>query len=78
MILAAPAAAKTTPAKALKSLKKTLSSDFAPAGHASSGLVLDETTGQTLWSVTPNTPRLPASVQKLYTTSTALLKFGSA
>ena len=38
---------------------------------------MDLNTGQTLLSARAQVPRLPASVQKLYTTSTALLKFGA-
>ena len=38
--------------------------------------VVDLTTGQTLFSVAPSTGRLPASLEKLYTTSTALLRLG--
>jgi D-alanyl-D-alanine carboxypeptidase/D-alanyl-D-alanine-endopeptidase (penicillin-binding protein 4) len=46
------------------------------AGGASGAYVVDLTTGKTLFSVAPGTPRLPASVEKIYTTSTALLRFG--
>lgn len=46
------------------------------AGRSSGALVMDLNTGQTLFSDHPHVGRLPASVQKLYTTSTALLKFG--
>ena len=35
------------------------------------------TTGRTLFATTPAVPRMPASVEKLYTTATALLRFGS-
>lgn len=49
---------------------------LARAGGVSSGYVLDTTTGQTLAAVRADTPRIPASVEKLYTTSTALLRFG--
>ena len=38
--------------------------------------MLDTTTGRTLAAVRADTPRIPASVEKLYTTSTALLRFG--
>jgi D-alanyl-D-alanine carboxypeptidase/D-alanyl-D-alanine-endopeptidase (penicillin-binding protein 4) len=34
-------------------------------------------TSRVLFSQTPNIPRLPASVEKVYTTSTALLRFGA-
>jgi D-alanyl-D-alanine carboxypeptidase/D-alanyl-D-alanine-endopeptidase (penicillin-binding protein 4) len=45
-------------------------------GPDSGAYVVDLTTGQTLYSDAAGIPRLPASVQKLYTTSTALLQFG--
>jgi serine-type D-Ala-D-Ala carboxypeptidase/endopeptidase (penicillin-binding protein 4) len=49
---------------------------LARAGGVSGGYVLDTTTGRTLASVRADAPRIPASVEKLYTTSTALLRFG--
>jgi D-alanyl-D-alanine carboxypeptidase/D-alanyl-D-alanine-endopeptidase (penicillin-binding protein 4) len=45
-------------------------------GRTSSAYVVDLNTGRELYSNAAGTPRLPASVQKLYTTSTALLRFG--
>ncbi len=45
-------------------------------GPQSGAYVLDLTTGQVLFSQAANTGRLPASVEKLYTTSTALLRLG--
>lgn len=57
---------------------RTLAKDLHEAGGHSSALVVDATTGQTLYSQASNTPRLPASVQKLFTTSAALFEFGSA
>jgi D-alanyl-D-alanine carboxypeptidase/D-alanyl-D-alanine-endopeptidase (penicillin-binding protein 4) len=59
------------------SLSSALSKGMRSAGRHSGALVLDLSTGQTLFSAAANTPRLPASVEKLYTTSTALLKFGA-
>ena len=38
--------------------------------------MVDLDTGQTLFSQAANTGRLPASVEKIYTTSTALLRLG--
>ncbi len=38
--------------------------------------MLDLNTGQPLFATTPDVARLPASVEKLYTTSTALLRYG--
>jgi D-alanyl-D-alanine carboxypeptidase/D-alanyl-D-alanine-endopeptidase (penicillin-binding protein 4) len=49
---------------------------MANIGGSSGALVVDLTTGQTLYSQAAGTPRLPASVEKVYTTSAALLRFG--
>ncbi|HET6449497.1 MAG TPA: D-alanyl-D-alanine carboxypeptidase/D-alanyl-D-alanine-endopeptidase [Conexibacter sp.] len=57
-------------------LDARVANGLARAGGVSSGYVLDTTTGRTLASVRADTPRIPASVNKLYTTSTALLRFG--
>jgi serine-type D-Ala-D-Ala carboxypeptidase/endopeptidase (penicillin-binding protein 4) len=45
-------------------------------GGISGGYVLDTTTGRTLASVRADVPRIPASVNKLYTSATALLRYG--
>ena len=47
------------------------------AGNYSGAYVVDLTTGATLFSHDADTPRLPASVEKLYTTTTALTRFGA-
>jgi D-alanyl-D-alanine carboxypeptidase/D-alanyl-D-alanine-endopeptidase (penicillin-binding protein 4) len=70
---AAAAPAKTPQA----TLSSTLSTAMRHAGRSSGAMVVDLDSGQTLFSAAANTPRLPASVEKLYTTSTALLKFGA-
>lgn len=64
------------PAFAHASLAQTLKADMKLAGSGASADVVDLTTGQTLYSQRATTPRLPASVEKLYTTSTALLRYG--
>ena len=46
------------------------------AGNFSGAYVVDLSTGQVLYSKNARVGRLPASVEKLYTTSTALLRFG--
>jgi len=61
---------------AQRALTRALSSGIHAAGRASGAYVVDLTTGQTLFSAAAGTGRLPASVEKLYTTSTALLRFG--
>jgi serine-type D-Ala-D-Ala carboxypeptidase/endopeptidase (penicillin-binding protein 4) len=73
--LVAPAGglAATTPQQTLvRALKKNLRS----AGSASGAYVIDLNTGQVLFSARSTIGRLPASVEKLYTTSTALLRYG--
>jgi D-alanyl-D-alanine carboxypeptidase/D-alanyl-D-alanine-endopeptidase (penicillin-binding protein 4) len=73
------AAASASPhVRALHSLDRTLAGDLRHAGGAGSAEVLDTTTGQTLFASAATAARLPASVEKLYTTSTALLRFGPA
>jgi D-alanyl-D-alanine carboxypeptidase/D-alanyl-D-alanine-endopeptidase (penicillin-binding protein 4) len=57
-------------------LTSTLSQRIRQAGGASGGYVLDLTTGRSLFATAPDVGRLPASVEKLYTTSTALLHYG--
>jgi serine-type D-Ala-D-Ala carboxypeptidase/endopeptidase (penicillin-binding protein 4) len=63
-----------------RSPKATLARSLALGIHAASGssggYVLDLNTGRALFSSAPDVPRLPASVEKLYTTSTALLRYG--
>ncbi len=49
---------------------------MARIGGASGAYVVDLSTGETLYSAAAAVDRLPASVEKLYTTSTALLRLG--
>jgi D-alanyl-D-alanine carboxypeptidase/D-alanyl-D-alanine-endopeptidase (penicillin-binding protein 4) len=73
----APAADSASRAKtAQAALSSTLSQRFRQEGGASGGYVLDLNTGQSLFATAPDVGRLPASVEKLYTTSTALLRYG--
>ena len=64
------------PARSAAALRNQLDAYLRKAGGTSSALVVDETTGRTLLSIAPTAQRLPASVQKLYTTTTALLTLG--
>ena len=66
------------PSAALTRLQRTLAGDLNRQGGANSALVVDETTGRTLWAYNDTAGRLPASVEKLYTTTTALLDLGPA
>ncbi len=65
------------PSRSLTKLRKVLADDLRAAGGSSSALVVDDTTGTTLFSDKPNERRLPASVAKLYTTVTALFTLGA-
>ena len=71
--LAAP-----TGAQALTSagLKAKLTREMRIVGARGSAFVVDLQTGRALFSWRANTARPPASVEKLYTTSTALLRLG--
>jgi D-alanyl-D-alanine carboxypeptidase/D-alanyl-D-alanine-endopeptidase (penicillin-binding protein 4) len=71
LVLAAEAASASA-----APLDRLVAAGLARAGGASGGYVLDTTTGRVLAAVRAETPRSPASVEKLYTTSTALLRFG--
>jgi serine-type D-Ala-D-Ala carboxypeptidase/endopeptidase (penicillin-binding protein 4) len=51
---------------------------MAQAGGAGSAYVVDLNTGQALFASAAGVARLPASVEKLYTTTTALLRLGPA
>jgi D-alanyl-D-alanine carboxypeptidase/D-alanyl-D-alanine-endopeptidase (penicillin-binding protein 4) len=70
--LAQPAAALSPTATA-----RELARSLRPAGGASGALVVDLDTGRTVFSSRAGASRMPASVEKLYTTSTALLRFGT-
>src|SRR4051794_19112757 len=58
-------------------LARTLGAQMRHAGPASGAYVADLDSGRTLYAKRADTARIPASVEKLYTTSTALLRFGA-
>ena len=62
--------------RSLAALQHTLSRELADAGGSSSALVVDASSGRILFAHDATTPRLPASVEKLYTTSAALFDLG--
>ncbi len=64
--------------RAQRSLTAALNQGMRAAGPYSGASVVDLTTGQTLYSSNASTARLPASVQKLYTTSATLAELGPA
>jgi D-alanyl-D-alanine carboxypeptidase/D-alanyl-D-alanine-endopeptidase (penicillin-binding protein 4) len=63
-------------APAQRSLTSALNKGMRAVGSYSGADVVDLNSGQTLYSNNARGARLPASVQKLYTTSAALLRFG--
>lgn len=70
--LAAPAAtASAAP------LDASLARELARGGGANGAHVMDVSTGRVLGSVRADTARIPASVEKLYTSATALLQLGA-
>jgi D-alanyl-D-alanine carboxypeptidase/D-alanyl-D-alanine-endopeptidase (penicillin-binding protein 4) len=71
---AAVAGAQTSPAQ--RALQRSLAQSMARVGTSGGAYVVDLTTNQVLFSLAPNTGRLPASLEKIYTTSTALLRLG--
>ncbi len=71
--LLAPAAQAGGPAATVRMLDRQMNK----AGSASGAYVVDLETGQTLYSRAPDVPRMPASVNKLYTTSAALERYGA-
>ena len=59
-----------------RTLVRSMAAGMRLAGDYSGAEVVDLTTGTTLYSHNASTPRLPASVQKLYTTTAALARYG--
>ena len=76
LVGSAPAVASAQASPAAQRLTSALNSGMRQIGGATSAEVVDMTTGETLYSVAAGVGRLPASVEKVYTTSTALLRFG--
>ena len=72
---AAAAGAQAQP-PALRALQRALTQSAGSMGTSSGAYVVDLDTGQTLFAEAPGTGRLPASLEKIYTTSTALLRLG--
>ena len=64
------------PAALVARLQRTMARAMAPLGGHSGAEVVDLANGQVLYSDSPTTPRNPASVEKLYTLSTVLGRFG--
>lgn len=73
-LLAAPASPAAASPESV--LSATLSRAMGSAGSGSGALVVDLGGGRTLFARRADTFRVPASNEKLYTTSVALLRFG--
>ena len=71
-LVAAPPATAAGPETTANALARAMRS----AGAASGAIAVDLDTGSTLYQLRADTPRIPASVEKLYTSSTALLRLG--
>jgi serine-type D-Ala-D-Ala carboxypeptidase/endopeptidase (penicillin-binding protein 4) len=72
LALCVPAAA----ADPVASLQAHMTHELGLAGARSGGYVYDMTTGQALWAERATQRRAPASVEKLYTATTALERMG--
>jgi D-alanyl-D-alanine carboxypeptidase/D-alanyl-D-alanine-endopeptidase (penicillin-binding protein 4) len=68
--------APTAPAADLATTQRVLTREMAASGPAAGAYVVDLDTGAPLFAFNPDVQRIPASVNKLFTTSTALQRFG--
>jgi serine-type D-Ala-D-Ala carboxypeptidase/endopeptidase (penicillin-binding protein 4) len=75
-LLVGPSLSVARPAPAQRRLDRALSRYLRQAGGRDGAYVVDLTSGRTLFASHATAGRLPASVEKLYTTSTALFRFG--
>jgi len=66
-----------SPAASAETLRRHLAHELSLAGSRSGGYVYDITAKQVLFSEDAATPRPPASVEKLYTATTALERLGA-
>ncbi len=71
-----PTVAEAQSSGAQRTLTSALNYGMGQIGGASGAYVVDMNTGQVLYSDAAGVGRLPASVEKIYTTSTTLLRFG--
>jgi serine-type D-Ala-D-Ala carboxypeptidase/endopeptidase (penicillin-binding protein 4) len=61
----------------LAATQRLLGREMGHAGSAAGAYVVDVGTGQELYSYNADVERIPASVEKLYTSSAALLRYGA-
>jgi serine-type D-Ala-D-Ala carboxypeptidase/endopeptidase (penicillin-binding protein 4) len=74
--LVCAALAPSAQAAGLAQTKRILRAEMAKAGAASGAHVVDLQTGAALYTEDAAVPRIPASVEKLYTSAVALRQFG--
>ena len=70
------ALAHSAHAAGLAATQRVLAREMARAGAYSGAYVIDLGTGQELYASQPDVARMPASVNKLYTSAAALLRYG--
>ena len=75
--LLALVAAPSAHAAGLAATKKVLQREMARAGGSSGAYVVDLGSGSELYATKADVGRMPASVNKLYTTAAALLRYGA-
>jgi D-alanyl-D-alanine carboxypeptidase/D-alanyl-D-alanine-endopeptidase (penicillin-binding protein 4) len=78
MVCVLSALAAALPAAASAGLAATLTGPMRAAGSQSGAYVLNATTGKAVFRYRPMTPRVLASNTKLFTTTAALARFGTA
>jgi len=80
LLIAALLLVPAAPASALSKggVARALAREMAYAGSASGAVVMDLATGERIYSRRADTQRIPASVEKLYTSVAALSQFGDA
>jgi D-alanyl-D-alanine carboxypeptidase/D-alanyl-D-alanine-endopeptidase (penicillin-binding protein 4) len=74
--LACAIAAPSAQAAGLAGTKRILAAEMTKAGSASGAYVVDLGTGRSLYSEDAAVARIPASVEKLYTTASVLERYG--
>jgi D-alanyl-D-alanine carboxypeptidase/D-alanyl-D-alanine-endopeptidase (penicillin-binding protein 4) len=75
-LLAPGVAAPAASGAGLPATQRVLAREMAASGPAAGAYVVDLDTGQPLFAANADVPRTPASVNKLFTTATALRRFG--
>jgi serine-type D-Ala-D-Ala carboxypeptidase/endopeptidase (penicillin-binding protein 4) len=76
LLLAAALLPATVLAGGPAATRGALAAQLRFAGGGSGAVAMDLDSGRTIYASRPDTPRTPASVEKLYTTSTALTLYG--